>query len=79
MTVRLQLANAMMDCPQCWSNFVDYCQSLKDPDDRSWSLSDEEFEQALLPYHARATFEHDDNYVEFDTEQDMLVFVLRWS
>lgn len=78
MKVRLKLANNMMDCPPCWENFIWHCQQLK-PDARQWSLSDEEFEQVLAPYRARAHFGHDDNYIEFDTEQDMLLFVLRWA
>lgn len=78
MTVRLLLANNMMDCPLCWENFVWHCQQAKDPEDRQWSLSDEEFAQALKPYNARAHFGRT-NYVEFDSKSDKLIFVLRWS
>lgn len=80
MKVKLQLANRMMDCPGCWENFVWYCQQLKtDINAQHWSLSDEEFEQALAPYRARAHFGYNKNYVEFDSEQDKLLFVLKWS
>ena len=80
MTVRLKLANNMMDCPLCWENFVQYIQDCKeDIDARQWSLSDEEFAAALTPYNARAYFGRDNNYVEFATKADRLHFVLKWS
>lgn len=80
MTVRLKLANQMMNCPPCWENFVWACQQAKDAiEDRQWSLSDEEFAAALKPYNARAYFGRNNNYVEFATKADRLHFVLKWS
>jgi hypothetical protein len=76
---RLKLANGMAECPRCWENFVRACQQARTPPELDWSLSDEEFEQALKPYNARVHFGHNKNYVAFDTVEDRTLFVLRWS
>lgn len=79
MIARLQLAEQMMRCPLCWENFVWHCQQAKGTlEAQQWSLTDKEFAEALAPWRARVFFGND-NYVEFDSEQDKLLFVLKWS
>ena len=77
MTVRLQLAGAMADCPRCWENFVNHCQQTGKHSSR-WEVPDEMFARELAPYNAQAHFGRN-NYIEFKTDADKLHFILRWS
>lgn len=35
--------------------------------------------EALLVYNARMITTWEEKYIEFDTEEDVLVFILKWS
>lgn len=78
MTVKLKLAGQMLECPVCWEKFVRYCQLVHCDGEPYWSVSDEIFAEELAKFNASVHFGKN-NYVEFSTAQDRLLFILRWT
>jgi hypothetical protein len=78
MTVRFELANNMADCHSSWQNFCGYCQDTHYDGDHTHWVPDEIFNSELERYGGKAYFGAF-NYIMFDTEQGLSMFLLRWS
>ena len=75
----IPLAGAMSRCPECWINF--YARELLDgPRDRNGDVTADWINQKVAKYRARYVV--DKTYwglLEFDTEQDMMFFKLKFA
>jgi len=76
---RFDLHSTFVGCPVYWQNFITHLQNENDMWDRDVSVPI--IQRELKPYSGRyhmAGSEPND-YIEFDTEQQFTLFVLRWS
>ncbi len=80
---KIQLTNYYNDDPKWWQNL---CQSIKDPEDaRVTGDFTRRVNQVLKPYNAEYVFitknirRDFDNYVVFNTEEELIMCVLAYS
>jgi hypothetical protein len=75
----LRLGRIMHHCPGYWDNFITYLQKKNNAE--FWQgVSVSDIQQELKSWNGRYYFENDENgIVEFNTEMDCTLFVLRWS
>lgn len=76
---RFDLHSTFVGCPVYWQNFITHLQNENDMWDRDVSVPI--IQRELKPYRGRyhmAGSEPND-YIEFDTEQQFTLFVLKWS
>jgi hypothetical protein len=75
----IPLAGSMIHCPDCWVNF--FARELLDgPRDRNGDITADWINQQLAKYQGRYVV--DENHwgqLEFDTEQDMMFFKLKFA
>ena len=76
---RFDLHSTFAGCPVYWQNFIIYLQNENDMYDRDVSIS--LIQRELKPYYGRYHMAGSEpwDYIEFDTEQQFTLFVLRWS
>ena len=73
---KLELCNSFEGCPRCWKSFIDMLEA-DDADRDVGGFTTEEINKRLKPYNA-IFYEDDlsDYYLEFETEEDLVVFKL---
>jgi hypothetical protein len=60
---------------QFWKNFMAYIHTYRKTPDGVWCMA----YAMLAEYNAHIGVSKEDyNYIEFDTEEDKLLFILRW-
>jgi hypothetical protein len=57
---------------QFWKNFMSYIHTYKKTPDGVWGMA----YAILAEYNAYIV---EENYIEFESEEDRLLFILRWS
>jgi hypothetical protein len=57
---------------QIWKNFMAYIHTYKKTPEGVWGMA-----YAMLAEYDAAIV--DEDYIEFETEEDQLLFILRWS
>jgi hypothetical protein len=75
----IPLAGSMSRCPECWINF--FARELLDgPRDKNGDVTEDYINQQIAKYHGRYIVnENNWGLLEFDTEQDLLLFKLKFS
>jgi hypothetical protein len=76
---RFELRNTFARCPVYWQNFITHLQNENDMWNRDVSIPI--IQRELKPYNGRYRMAGSEpwDYIEFDTEQQFTLFVLRWS
>jgi hypothetical protein len=69
---KIHLGKTFRDCPACWKNFYYYNEEVK-----TGTL--EEFNRILAKWNARMIETKAQIFLEFGTDADKLLFLLRWS
>lgn len=74
---KIYLERSFRDCPDCWRNFF-YSQLIRTG--RYGSARIAEVNDKLEPWNGTIV-DHSNGYhaIEFDTDEDKLSFLLRWS
>jgi len=67
---KIHLAATFRDCPACWKNFFH---------SEAKQGTQEEFNRILAQWNARMVEAKAQFFLEFDTDADKLLFLLRWS
>lgn len=78
--IGFMLGRSMIDCPKYWENFIDAIPAVDRDSDKEVPIR--VINRELRSYNARyrsAIGEYLHDYIEFSTEQDYTMFVLRWS
>ena len=76
MNTKLKLPGILQDCPDFWKNFIEHCR--QGFDSRKHVDCIDYLNSELRLYGAQAYFGAD-NFIEFNTDQEYLLFLLRWS
>ena len=66
----------MANCPISWQNFF-HNECHDGPGDTYGDIYTWYIDEKLLPYNAK--YIDDKEYIEFDTEANLTLFLLRWS
>lgn len=70
----LNLTTSWWTCPKCWRNFFDYY---------FWYtgifVDTDEINAVLNNYHAKYIDNLDEIYIEFNTQEDLSYFILKYS
>ena len=76
---RFNLHSTFVGCPVYWQNFITHLQNEFDMWGREVSVTI--IQRELKPYGGRYHLAGSEpwDYIEFDTEQQFTLFVLRWS
>jgi hypothetical protein len=75
----IPLARYMTKCPDCWINFIAR-ELLDGPRDKNGDITEDWINHQLAKYHGGYIVNGNNwGLLEFDTEQDLLLFKLKFS
>lgn len=74
--IKFDIGTKMIDCPTCWVNFISDINTKPGHD-----VPMRRIQRELKKYNARYRLAGSNSYdyIEFDSEQDLTFFILRWQ
>ena len=74
--IKFDLGTRMIDCPNYWANFISYI-NINPNNDVPMRVIQRELKKFNARYRLSGSSSCD--YIEFQSEKDLIFFILRWS